>query len=708
MPHWNFQSALRDKIRALMSQPPELCSLDHLATLFQRQLMESCSYAAHLSAGMERLAEGPLKNLNPDKLMKLSERFQRQSHVGTGTCPPATFSESEQFFSSFVTSADSYTFNCHLTTALHHELLKLHSRCGTVATREVPEVLHALRVCAKFLGYLDFLPYTTCVCPSLLQTRTASHHTMLVSRCVNEAIERDHISLTIPWAVDYMSMIDSHALQVPQVHSLLCQMVAIYRSTLLEGGAVTADSFLVLACLGWLLETPNVPSSVFFQCLKSDSLLPSKLPQSELVTRDLLYICCPYLACIRVTLAEFASGLQSKTSPIRKIKPVPAGPDTTHTPVSPLQLKLQESFFRNHPPLFKQLCDTVSERVSETAVQLVQSEIVPEHVRSGLQSLALWICKSCSDQPGSGSCINLEELFHRSEAVRKVAQVSEQTFSCVLKEATQFCREHSEANTSRAMSALVCATIPKQVVTVAIGIAVDWSIERCMKWINSKLRGIVFEEVSGGYEKLRKAVRTGVKASQSHHSDNLQSHSNISVPSPNATNRSYQSLSSDISSGLPSPNANSQTNKRSVSSLDESSKHSHPSPSSGHYLEISDHSSCSILQSPAQDLSTSALPTASQALLRKPDGKGTSSKTALCPMSLFMKLTSLAVAEKNSSPQKDCVLEVVAATESVREFLLAQVTVVEGGYSPHLLPRGTDRLLSTSVQYAALLGQSPL
>ena len=90
------------------------------------------------------------------------------------------------------------------------------------------------------------------------------------------------------------------------------------------------------------------------------------------------------------------------------------------------------------------------------------------------------------------------------------------------------------------------------------------------------------------------------------------------------------------------------------------------------------------------------------------------------------------MAKKHSSPQKgkkklqisipwkegvhvlmilstaDGVLEVVAATESVRGFLLAQVTVVEGGYSPHLLPRGTDKLLSTSVQYAALLGQSPL
>ena len=51
----------------------------------------------------------------------------------------------------------------------------------------------------------------------------------MVSECVSEAVEKGHLSLTIPWAVDYMSMMDSHALQVPQIHSLLCQMVTIYR-----------------------------------------------------------------------------------------------------------------------------------------------------------------------------------------------------------------------------------------------------------------------------------------------------------------------------------------------------------------------------------------------------------------------------------------------------------------------------------------------
>ena len=50
---------------------------------------------------------------------------------------------------------------------------QLHSRCECVVVKDVPEILHALRVLAKFLGYLDFLPYSSVISPSLLPARTA-------------------------------------------------------------------------------------------------------------------------------------------------------------------------------------------------------------------------------------------------------------------------------------------------------------------------------------------------------------------------------------------------------------------------------------------------------------------------------------------------------------------------------------------------------
>lgn len=77
MPDWNFQSVLRDRIRCsstisclwsiscsyhtcyvvnlpyrlLMNQPPELCSLHHLAILFQKQLLEVLTHTVQCMQG---------------------------------------------------------------------------------------------------------------------------------------------------------------------------------------------------------------------------------------------------------------------------------------------------------------------------------------------------------------------------------------------------------------------------------------------------------------------------------------------------------------------------------------------------------------------------------------------------------------------------------------------------------------------------------
>ena len=56
----------------------------------------------------------------------------------------------------------------------------------------------------------------------------------------------------------------------------------------------------------------------------------------------------------------------------------------------------------------------------------------------------------------------------------------------------------------------------------------------------------------------------------------------------------------------------------------------------------------------------------------------------------------------------DKVLSITRATADVKDLISAEVMVVEGGYSPLLLPPDTDTLLSTSVQLATLLGQYTL
>lgn len=115
--------------------------------------------------------------------------------------------------------------------------------------KDIPEALYALRLLAKFLGFLDFLPYSSVASSSLLPSRTASVNTAIwlhkwtvvvhfftpqphvatLTECVCEARKKGHLSLTIPWVVDYMSMMDSHALQLTQYHTLLSQLMMVYR-----------------------------------------------------------------------------------------------------------------------------------------------------------------------------------------------------------------------------------------------------------------------------------------------------------------------------------------------------------------------------------------------------------------------------------------------------------------------------------------------
>jgi codanin-1 len=433
--------------------------------------------------------------------------------------------------------------------------------------------------------------------------------------------------------------------------------MTVYRSALSESESIATDTFLVLTCLGWLFEIPNVPNSVFFEFMKtyptpdpSPALSSHTDTQTALVTRELLYICCPYLAGIRVILAEFAAGLQLKTSPIRKIKPIPAETDTPHAHItthSQLQMRLQENFFRSHPPYLKQLCGSISERVADTGILLVQSQVIPAHTTRGLRVLADWITKTCSEHLSPDSSVNIEELFHKSEAIQTVAQVSEQTITSVLREATQFCKQHCAMNTQKAISSLLCDTISEQVMAVAVGIATDWAVHHCMKWTHSKLRDIVFQEVQGGFDRLRKAVRAGGKA----HCSALSLNTSSSTPHH-----------------LPSPPVS----------------HVFTPPTSNHMLLQNTPSGCSKSQSVFE---------------RHGDNR------TQCPLTHFMELASSALKNRDMCPSTDRVQGITAATAGVKEFIASQVMVVDGGNSPLLLPRKVDTLLSTSVHLAALLGQ---
>jgi hypothetical protein len=200
-------------------------------------------------------------------------------------------------------------------------------------------------------------------------------------------------------------------------------------------------------------------------------------------------------------------------------------------------------------------------------------------------------------------------------------------------------------NTQKAISSLLCDTISEQVMAVAVGIATDWAVHHCMKWTHSKLRDIVFQEVQGGFDRLRKAVRAGGKA----HCSALSLNTSSSTPHH-----------------LPSPPVS----------------HVFTPPTSNHMLLQNTPSGCSKSQSVFE---------------RHGDNR------TQCPLTHFMELASSALKNRDMCPSTDRVQGITAATAGVKEFIASQVMVVDGGNSPLLLPRKVDTLLSTSVHLAALL-----
>ncbi len=154
--------------------------------------------------------------------------------------------------------------------------------------------------------------------------------------------------MTIPWVVEYLSMMDPEAAQLDSLQVLLRLLVQVYRivSKKLCMDSTNYNMLLVLLLLGWLFEVPGMPASMYFTSFADDFINDDTIMQSAspitpldelcLVDQQLLYLCCPYLGDIRVLLTDASLGFGSKTTPMKKITPIWAG-----TPPKPIQTNQQ-------------------------------------------------------------------------------------------------------------------------------------------------------------------------------------------------------------------------------------------------------------------------------------------------------------------------------------------------------------------------------
>uniref|UniRef100_A0A8C2DN68 Codanin 1 n=1 Tax=Cyprinus carpio TaxID=7962 RepID=A0A8C2DN68_CYPCA len=492
-PGWDFEAALGSRVRMMVSQLTAAGSHSHFARLFQKQLIQMCKGPCVLGSSSDAPDADLLGMLGADSLGRLKRLQQRlvQPQGLIGPCPPPSFPGHQEFFKCFLQTASCCQLNQHLKDGLCQQLLKLDevSILGPDASpargeetgdgdmeqqvRRFSSVLLTARLLAKFLGFISFLPYQTSELPSrdiqdtAITLRSKSSPVLDVCAVLRSSVHRRRTILTVPWIVEFLSMLDHIGPLLPFYRTALCLLLQIYKRMLLGRGGELCymNQLLMVAVLGWLFQIPIFPEDLFFSTdPKEEDTLP-------LVDQQLLYTCCPYLGEFRKLLAAFVAGSTSKSGGlIRKITPTSAelrGPSTSRSQQK-LQVDLEQAFFHNQPPSLRRTVEFVAERVGSNCVKHIKATLVLELVKGGEKTLR--------------DSLGLEGVNTAKLNDSICAQLCDAGMQA-LETATRFCSE----NAPGAVRVLLPLETSPSVLTTAESITTRLATEKACSWLSANI-----------------------------------------------------------------------------------------------------------------------------------------------------------------------------------------------------------------------------
>uniref|UniRef100_A0A8C3P581 Codanin-1 C-terminal domain-containing protein n=1 Tax=Chrysemys picta bellii TaxID=8478 RepID=A0A8C3P581_CHRPI len=333
---------------------------------------------------------------NLSRLKRLQERFVVPQSI-RGPCPPPAFPGCQQFFRDFILSAGSYQFNQHLMDSLCLKILELDGLTlvehepsdGEADMDEQDEkkrftaALMTLRLLAKFLGFLVFLPYQTVEPPSrdLQESAVALRNQTLpvldVLKLLRRSILNRRTILTVPWVVEFLSLVDHFAPFLDYYGRVFSLLLQLYRCLVLSEDKEMSflNKLLILAVLGWLFQVHEFLSARL-------ALLPTV--RTVYVGDYSSHLFFLFTGELRKLLASFVAGSGAKNGGfIRKITPTAAeslAPKPCVTQQK-LQEELEQAFFHNQPPSLRRTVEFVAERVGSNCVKHIKATLVAELVK---------------------------------------------------------------------------------------------------------------------------------------------------------------------------------------------------------------------------------------------------------------------------------------------------------------------------------------
>ncbi|NXW46767.1 CDAN1 protein, partial [Nyctiprogne leucopyga] len=517
---WDFERVLGNKIRAMMAHLSATCNHSHFARLFQKQLIQMCKGPIGGGASSGDTPDQDVLNMlgsdNLSRLKRLQERFVVPQSI-RGPCPPPSFPGCQQFFRDFILSAGSYQFNQHLMDSLCLKILELdgltlveneHSD-GEADMDEQDEkkrftvVLLSLRLLAKFLGFLVFLPYRTVEQPtrdlqdSAVALRNQTLPVLDILKLLRQSVSNQRSVLTIPWIVEYLSLVDYIAPFLDYYRKVFCLLLQVYRLMVLseDNEMSFLNKLLILAVLGWLFQVPSVPEELFFttdvrqEGLMMDTVTSAQaLDSVHLVDQQLLYTCCPYLGELRKLLASFVAGSGAKNGGfIRKITPTAAESLAPKASVThrKLQVELEQAFFHNQPPSLRRTVEFVAERVGSNCVKHIKATLVAELVQRAEVML--------QDK------VKEEDANHDKLLEEVCAHLYEEGAQALIK-GREFCKKKGP----EAVRVLLPEETSAAVLSSAEDIAVELATEKACGWLSANIAALIKREVKATFNRMLK------------------------------------------------------------------------------------------------------------------------------------------------------------------------------------------------------------
>ena len=187
-PDYEF-SQLSSEVDLVMSMLDHPVNYAHFARLFRQQLVAMCRGETGGTGAPNEQVMSDLRRTDPLKYKRLAARLTTPGRSG-GPCPSPTFTGAAEFCRDFILVCKSHKFIEHLKDSITVEIqrldalplevgqedtwgsgiskledsmgkIELSQDVGEELTEQYQENLLTLRILAKFLGFLEALPYST-------------------------------------------------------------------------------------------------------------------------------------------------------------------------------------------------------------------------------------------------------------------------------------------------------------------------------------------------------------------------------------------------------------------------------------------------------------------------------------------------------------------------------------------------------------------